>query len=157
MPNRAIHFRTRLRRATHFAERFGLIVVAIGESVVAIGAGSSAPELTARNAVALVFGLAVAECLWWLYFDVVAIVAQGILQRASGLERARLARNSHTCLHLPMAAGIVFTALGLLLLIEGHEHVDADRYALYGGIAGYLGAHLLFRLRNSTRSTCSER
>jgi len=141
--------RWRLQSATHFSERFGLImIIAIGESVVAIGAASSSPQLSARDGAALVCGLAVAVCLWWLYFDVVAIVAQGVLQRASGLDRARLARDSYTYLHLPMVAGVVFTALGLVLLIEGHEHVAAGRYALYGGIAGYLGAHLLFRLRN---------
>jgi len=141
--------RWRLQSATHFAERFGLIVIiAIGESVVAVGASSSAPQLSARTGVALLCGVAVAVCLWWLYFDVVAIVAQGVLQRASGLERARLARDSYTYLHLPMVASIVFTALGLVLLIEGHEHVAAGRYALFGGIAGYLASHLAFRLRN---------
>lgn len=141
--------RWRLRSASHFAERFGLItIIAIGESVVAIGTATSSPALGARDGLALVCGVAVAVCLWWLYFDVVAIVAEGVLHRAEGLARARLARDSYTYLHFPMVAGIVFTAMGLVLLISDPDHVDAGRYALYGGIACYLAGHLAFRLRN---------
>lgn len=141
--------RWRLNSASHFAERFGLIVlIAIGESVVSIGVGSATPQLTARTALALIAGLAIAVGLWWLYFDVVALVAEEVLHRSAGVARARLARDSYTYIHLPMVAGIVFTAMGLVLLIGDHGHVDAGRYALYGGVALYLVAHLLFRLRN---------
>ena len=141
--------RWRLHSASHFAERFGLIVlIAIGESVVAVGAASSGPELTGRTAAALVAGLAIAVGLWWLYFDVVALVAEDVLRESTGVARARLARDSYTYAHLPMVTGIVFTAMGLVLLIGDHGHLDAGRYALYGGVAGYLGAHLVFRWRN---------
>ncbi|MEP6852627.1 MAG: low temperature requirement protein A [bacterium] len=141
--------RWRLTSASHFAERFGLIVlIAIGESVVGVGLASSTPELTVRVAIALVAGLAIAVALWWLYFDVVALVAEEVLRASSGVRRARLARDSYTYIHLPMVGGIVFTAMGLVLLIEDHGHIDAGRYALYGGIAAYLIAHLLFRWRN---------
>lgn len=147
-----------LHSASHCAERFGqVILIAIGESIVDIGAVSTRPTLDLHLGVALVCGITVAVCLWWLYFDVVALVGERTLTAANGIARARLARDSYTFIHLPMVAGIVFTAMGLSLLISrdhgvgaqvGGEHVDAGRYALYGGIALYLAAHLLFRWRN---------
>jgi low temperature requirement protein LtrA len=141
--------RWRLNSASHFAERFGLIIIiAIGESVVAVGVATSGPELSGRDALALVCGLTIAVCLWWLYFDVVAKVAEEVLRRSSGIERARLARDSYTYVHFLLVAGIVFVAFGLVVLISDHGHVDAGRYALYGGIVCYLAGHYLFRLRN---------
>jgi low temperature requirement protein LtrA len=141
--------RWRLNSASHFAERFGLvIIIAIGESIVAVGAATSSAELGWRDAAALLCGLAIAVCLWWLYFDVVARVAEGVLRQSSGIERARLARDSYTYIHFLFVSGIVFVALGLVVLIGDHGHVDAGRYALYGGIVCYLAGHLLFRLRN---------
>ncbi|MEJ7561786.1 MAG: low temperature requirement protein A [Ilumatobacteraceae bacterium] len=87
--------RWRLNSASHFAERFGLIlIIAIGESIVAVGTSTSENDITGRDAVALLCGLAIAVCLWWLYFDVVATVAERVLRRAVGVERARLARDS---------------------------------------------------------------
>ena len=141
--------RWRLNSASHFAERFGLvIIIAIGESIVAVGAATSSADLDWRDAAALLCGLAIAVCLWWLYFDVVARVAEDVLRRSSGIERARLARDSYTYIHFLFVAGIVFVAFGLVVLIGDHGHVDAGRYALYGGIVCYLVGHLLFRLRN---------
>ena len=56
--------------AGHFAERFGLIVIiALGESIVAIGAGIAGVELDAGLVVAAVFGVALSAALWWAYFD----------------------------------------------------------------------------------------
>ena len=157
--------RWRLNSASHFAERFGLvIIIAIGESIVAVGVATSSAELGGRDALALVCGLAIAVCLWWLYFDVVATVGEEVLVRSSGVERARLARDSYTYAHFPLVAGIVFVAFGLVVLIGDHGHVDAGRYALYGGIVCYLAGHFLFRLRNvggvnapvpSQHSSCS--
>jgi low temperature requirement protein LtrA len=141
--------RWRLNSASHFAERFGLvIIIAIGESIVAVGVATSSAELGARDALALVCGLAIAVCLWWLYFDVVAKVGETVLVRAAGVDRARLARDSYTYAHFPLVAGIVFVAFGLVVLIGDHGHVDAGRYALYGGVICYLAGHFVFRLRN---------
>jgi low temperature requirement protein LtrA len=141
--------RWRLNSASHFAERFGLIVlIAIGESIVAVGTGTSSPELSGRSALALVCGLAIAVCFWWMYFDVVARVGEQVLHRASGIERVRLARDSYTYVHFLFVSGIVFAAFGLVVLIGDHGHDDAGRYALYGGTICYLVGHFLFRLRN---------
>jgi low temperature requirement protein LtrA len=141
--------RWRLYSASHFAERFGLvIIIAIGESIVAVGAATSSAELGGRDAMALICGLAIAVSLWWLYFDVVAKVGEEVLLRSSGVERARLARDSYTYVHFLFVAGIVFVALGLVVLIHDDGHVDAGRYALYGGVVCYFAGHVLFRLRN---------
>jgi low temperature requirement protein LtrA len=126
----------------HFAERHGLIIIiALGESIVAIGIGGS------------LLGLVIAASLWWLYFDVVALVAERRLTAAVGAAQVRMARDSYSVLHLPMVAGIVFFALGVkkvLLKPDVPLNVVAEA-ALLGGIALYLVAHVLFRYRN-TRS-----
>lgn len=109
----------RLRSASHFAERHGLIlIVALGESIVAIGVGVAGVPISWPLVAASVLGLTVAGCLWWAYFDVVSIVAERVLRRAQGEERARLARDAYSYLHLPMVAGIVLVALGLKKVLE---------------------------------------
>jgi low temperature requirement protein LtrA len=101
-----------------------------------------------RAVLSLMCGFAIAVCLWWLYFDVVAKVGERVLQRSSGVDRARLARDSYTYVHFLFVVGIVFVALGLVVLIQDDGHLDAGRYALYGGIVCYFTAHFLFRRRN---------
>jgi low temperature requirement protein LtrA len=138
----------------HFAERHGLIIIiALGESIVAIGIGASEFALDANAIIGSLLGLVIAACLWWLYFDVVALVAERRLSQAQGEAQVRMARDSYTVLHLPMVAGIVFFALGVkkvLLKPDDPLNVVAET-ALLGGIALYLLAHVLFRYRN-TRS-----
>jgi low temperature requirement protein LtrA len=137
-----------LNSASHFSERFGLVVlIAVGESIVDLGAAGTRADLSVRLAFALLGGFTVAVSLWWLYFDVVSIVAGRVLRESHGQRRTTLARESYTYIHLLFVGGIVFAAMGLYLLAS-EEHVDAGRYALDGGIALYLFGHLLFRLRN---------
>jgi low temperature requirement protein LtrA len=138
----------------HFAERHGLIVlIALGESIVAIGVGSEA-GVDAGVVVAAVLGIAVAGALWWLYFDVVALVAARRLSNARpGRERNEIARDSFSYLHFPMVAGIVLLALGLKKTLE---HVEdplelVPAVAALGGTAIYLLAHVAFRWRNVHR------
>ncbi len=135
----------------HFAERHGLIVIiALGESIVAIGVGAEA-GLTFGVGVAAVLGVGLAATLWWAYFDVVALVATRRLEEApAGRVRNEMARDSYSFLHLPMVAGIVLVALGLKKTLE---HVDeplstVPAAALVGGLALYLLAHVAFRERN---------
>jgi low temperature requirement protein LtrA len=107
---------------SHFAERYGLIVIiALGESIVAIGVGAAGLELGAGEIAAATAGLAVAGAMWWTYFDVVAVVAERRLSDAAGPARARLARDSYSYLHLPLIAGVVFVALAIKKTLE---HVD---------------------------------
>jgi low temperature requirement protein LtrA len=97
----------------HFAERHGLIIIiALGESIVAIGIGAEF-GVDAGVVVAAILGIAVAAALWWLYFDVVALLAERDLARLEGRELNERARDAYSYLHFPMVAGIVLLALGL--------------------------------------------
>jgi low temperature requirement protein LtrA len=136
--------------AGHFAERFSLIVIiALGESIVAIGTGVRT-DLDAQVLAGVVFGLVVACALWWAYFDVVAVVAERRFRRMPPDLRVRIARDSYSYLHLPMIAGIVLVSLGVKKTLA---HVDEPldtipAVALFGGIALYYAGHVGFRLRN---------
>ncbi len=149
----------RLPSPAHFAERHGLmIIIALGESLIAIGVGLNDHPVTVPVVVVALLGMIVAVGLWWAYFDVVAPVAEHVLAQKTGADRIRLARDSFTYLHFPMVAGIIFLALGLKKVTEyvgdtEHHHL-ADPVPLlallsaYWGVAVYLLAHLAFRLRN---------
>jgi low temperature requirement protein LtrA len=134
----------------HFAERHGLIVlIALGESIVAVGAGAQ-HHVDAGVVTAAVLGVVVAGAMWWLYFDVVALFAERRLARAApGRERNEIARDSYSLLHFPMVAGIVLAALGLKKTLA---HVEdplelVPAAALLGGLALYLLGHVAFRWR----------
>jgi low temperature requirement protein LtrA len=138
----------------HFAERHGLIVIiALGESIVAIGVGAEA-GVDAGVVVAAALGVVVAGALWWLYFDIVALVAERRLSNApEGRVRNEIARDSFSYLHFPMVAGIVLLALGLKKTLA---HVEdplkvVPAFAMLGGTAIYLLAHVAFRWRNVHR------
>jgi low temperature requirement protein LtrA len=138
----------------HFAERHGLIVIiALGESIVAIGIGAER-GIDAGVAVAAVLGVAISAALWWLYFDVVALVAERRLHHAApGRERNEIARDSYSYIHFPMVAGVVLVALGLKKSLEhvgDPLHVEPAT-ALLGGVALYLVAHVAFRWRTVHR------
>jgi low temperature requirement protein LtrA len=148
----------RLHAPSHFAERHGLIViVALGESIVAIGVGVGHLPLSWAVVLGSVLGLGMAVALWWLYFDVIALVAERQLHRVQGRERTRLARDSFTYLHFPMVVGILAAALGLKKVFEyvadtsHHTLSDAlpviPAVALAAGPAVYLLALFAFYRR----------
>jgi len=98
----------------------------------------------------VIVGFVSVACLWWLYFDVVAIAAERRFTSAPIAERNNIARDSYNYFHLPMVAGIVLLALGLKKVFAG---LDSPleltiATALFGGVALYLLGHLLFRRRN---------
>jgi low temperature requirement protein LtrA len=134
----------------HFAERHGLIVIiALGESIVEIGAGA-AGHLDLGIGVAAVLGVGIVAAMWWVYFDVVALVsAKRLADAETGPVQNALARDSYSYIHLFLVAGIVMTAFGLKTAIA---HTDADLhwvtgFALLGGVALYLLGLVAFRYR----------
>jgi low temperature requirement protein LtrA len=138
-------------RPKHFAERHGLIIIiALGESIVALGLAASDEKHTAAVVTASVIGMVVVSAMWWLYFDVVAIAAERRLAQVTGATRNALARDSYSYLHALMILGIVFLALGLKksVLDLGEPLKVIPSVALFGGVALYLVGHILFRLRN---------
>jgi low temperature requirement protein LtrA len=135
----------------HFAERHGLvIIIALGESIVAIGLGAEA-HMSLGIAAAAALGVAVAAAMWWMYFDVVALVSARRLVRApEGRERNELARDSYSYLHFPMVGGIVLGSLGFEKTL-GDVGGTLDyvlAFALLGGVAAYLLGLVGFRLRH---------
>ena len=133
----------------HFAERHGLIVmIALGESILAIGAAAGF-TLSTGQVFAAVFGIAAVAALWWAYFDVVAIVAERRLTEAPPGEQAPLARDAYSYLHFPLIAGIVLLALGLkeTLAATGEPLDTIPALALTGGPALYLLGQVAFRER----------
>ena len=134
----------------HFVERHGLIVIiALGESIVAIGVGAAEQPLGAGVIAAALLGITIAAALWWAYFDWVSIIVRRRLSEATGVARASLARDAYSYLHLPMVAGIVLFALGLRETIPAvHGSLDTvPALGLCGGVALYLLAHVALRVR----------
>jgi low temperature requirement protein LtrA len=137
----------------HLAERHGLIVIiALGESVVAIGsAGDIAVDWGLAGTALIIMGLLIG--LWWVYFDHEAEDDEAALIAAQGVDRARMARDVYSYLHVPLVLGVVFAAVGiheaLLHRAEPLDPVFAAAFA--GGVALYLAALAAIRMRRGSR------
>jgi low temperature requirement protein LtrA len=136
----------------HFAERHGLIVIiALGEALVAMGFGARETGLGAGVIFAAVLGVAVAASFWLTYFDFFSIGVQRLLADRTGVQRTALARDVYSYSHLPMITGVVLLAFAMRTTLA---HVDAKLHwipalALCGGSALYLFAYVGIRLRVS--------
>ncbi|MGQ0630906.1 MAG: low temperature requirement protein A [Sporichthyaceae bacterium] len=148
----------RLASATHFAERHGLImIVALGESIVAVGVGVTDRPFSEAIALAALLGLALTSALWWMYFDTSSLLAERALATCPEDQRARLARDAYSFLHLPMMVGIVLLALGMKKVLEyvsdteGHDLDDPLKgtalLALVLGVSAYLAGQVAFIAR----------
>jgi low temperature requirement protein LtrA len=136
----------------HFGERHGLIVIiAIGESLIAIGLGERDSGISTGVIVAAVLGFGVTTAFWLAYFDFFTIRAQQMLSDRTGAERAALARDVYTYLHFPMVAGIVLFAFAMtttLADVDG-ELATVPALGLCGGPALSLFAFVALRVRVS--------
>jgi low temperature requirement protein LtrA len=136
----------------HFVERHGLIVlIAIGESLVAIGIGARSTDLGIGVITAALLGFVVATSFWLAYFDFFPIRAQQLLTERQGVDRITFARDVYTYLHLPMVAGIVLFAFAMKVTLAhvGRELDTIPAFALCVGPAVYLLAFVALRLRIS--------
>ena len=135
---------------SHFAERFALIVIiALGESIVAIGIGTSELERDATYALSVVVAFAGVAALWWAYFDFTAMAAERALRRASPAARGPLARDVFTYFHYPVVLGIIFYAVAAKKTLEHplDPLSEAGRWALGLGVAVFLCGFALMRFR----------
>jgi low temperature requirement protein LtrA len=146
----------RLPAPGHFAERHGLIIiVALGESIVAIGVGVAERPISVPIILASILGLLLASAMWWAYFDVSALQGEHALSSEPIETRPRLGRNAYSFAHLPLVIGVVLTALGVKKVLEyvsdTTDHTLADPLkgvplgALVGGVVLYLLGHVLFK------------
>ena len=134
----------------HFAERHGLIVIiAIGESLSAIGFGARGTHLGTAVIAAVVLGLVVASSFWLAYFDFASTGVQRLLANRRGTERTALARDAYTYAHLPMVVGIILFAFAMrAALRDVHAELSSvQAVALCCGSALYVLAFVALRWR----------
>ncbi|MFC7549030.1 low temperature requirement protein A [Plantactinospora sp. GCM10030261] len=136
-----------LTSAGHWAERHAQIVlVALGESVIALGLGPGQGndlDLSGPVIGAAVLGIALVGTLWWLHFDSLAMAVEQAVHGTRDRVRVPLIRDVYTYLHLPLIIAIVFTALGLKVLVTTvagpRQHLHGDEIGvLYGAVTLFL-------------------
>ncbi|MDX2694932.1 low temperature requirement protein A [Streptomyces ipomoeae] len=150
----------RVASPAHFSERHGLIVIiALGESIVAIGVGVTGYPVTIPVVAAAALGLLISAALWRLYFHGVSEPTEHRLAQLTGDARTTLARDVYTFLHLPLVAGVVITALGMKKTLQ--QVADTEHYglaeplhgmpawALAGGVGLFLLASAAILLRTA--------
>lgn len=142
--------RSRIGSAAHFVERHRLVVIlALGESTVAIGVAAGPIDLPLLAGVLLAVVIAIG--LWRGYFSGLAEAAEQALSGLDSRDRARAAHHGYSLLHFPIVAGIILSALGIEVTMA---HVSSTRplgwfgaVALTGGAAVYLAGTALFARR----------
>ncbi|RPJ27148.1 MAG: low temperature requirement protein A [Chloroflexi bacterium] len=133
-------------RVNHFVERHGLLLlVALGESIVAIGAGGL--ELTLQFILSAVMGLILSAALWWIYFACDDEVARDNMLARSGPARLRQALGAYFYAFIPMLFGIILLATGIH---SSMEHLTtkldpAHAFTFGGGVGLYLIGTAIFR------------
>ncbi len=132
----------------HFVERHGLVVlVAIGESVVAVGAGAAQLTVDAELAAAALLGLGLSACLWWSHFGSHEDAAERAMSAAPMENRPHLAIDAFGYWHLLILLGIIAMAFALKT-VTGHAFdvlPQAQAIALGGGACVFLLGEALFR------------
>jgi low temperature requirement protein LtrA len=155
-----------IRSPRHFTERHGLVlIIALGESLVSVGAGAGSAVTRRPVMLAALLGFATAVCLWFLYFDNAAPAAAQQLADTpyDSRRRQRLASDAYTFAHLPLIAGIIYLALGIHEVLAHAAHARPGHaageplnwiftIALYGGATSSLIGRFLF-LRSAVGST----
>ena len=136
-------------RPSHFVERHGLVmIVALGESVVAVGIGASHIDISWQMLAVATLGLTLSAQLWWVYFMGDQEEAEDALRAMVPTRRQFYEANvAYYWAHLVMLLGIVSIAAGLEHAI-GHPFDSlsfAHALELGGGAALYLTGHALFR------------
>ena len=125
----------------HFAERHSLIIIiALGESMIAVGVAATGLESSRLVVTAIVVGVVGALALWWAYFDWFADKTEGYLRTRSSKDQTGFARDAYTYGHYPMVYGIVAYAVAVE---EAVAHPDqaldaAGRFGLGAGLGLYL-------------------
>lgn len=133
-------------RVSHFVERHGLLLlVALGESIIAIGAGGL--ELTVRFILAAVLGLILTAALWWIYFARDEEVARDTMLARPNSEQLRQALGAFFYAFIPMLFGIILLATGIK---SSMEHLTArldiaHAFTFGGGVGLYLIGTTIFR------------
>ena len=140
--------------AHHFAERYALfIIIALGESIVAIGVGATSTTRDAIFAMSVAVTFAGVATLWWAYFDFLNVGAERALERVPIERRGPVARDVYSFFHFPFVLGIILVAVAAKKTLEHPEEPlsAAGRWALGLGVAAFLLASVIGRLRGLRR------
>ena len=124
----------------HFVERHGvLVIIALGESVIAIGRGVDVDHLTAGAIAVIVLALALPGTLWWTYFTDVGD-AEHALTSADFEARSLMSTRTYFFAHIPVLLGIIVAAAGIhgAIAHPGDPAAWPEALALSGGIALFL-------------------
>ncbi len=135
-------------RAAHFVERHGLIVlIGLGESIVAVGIGMAGHHLRPDRVVTAALGLALAAAMWWLYFDGEDEQAERVLDAAEVDRTAWLALYGFGYAFLPVLGGIIVFAAGVKNAVAPHGEpaIASTAWLLAAGLATYLVGLAWFR------------
>jgi low temperature requirement protein LtrA len=132
----------------HFAERCqAFILIALGESIVIIGATLSDQKAITVSAVTAFFvAFAGSVAMWWLYFDQSADAAAEVIARSP--DPGRLGRSAYHFIHPVMVAGIIVTAAAdqKVLSSPSATATTASAWMILGGPALFLAGHAAFKL-----------
>jgi len=131
----------------HFAERCqAFILIALGESIVIIGATLSAmAHITGEAVAAFVVAFAGSVALWWLYFDRSAAASAAVI--ASSDDPGRIARAAYHLIHPVMVAGIIVTAAGDEKILTAPSAIASapSAWMILGGPALFVAGHAAFK------------
>lgn len=130
-------------KAGHFAERHGLIVIiALGESIIAVGVASSEAERNLTLVVAIGLGVITSCVLWWTYFDKWWEKGEAWLAAEPVVTRGEWGRNLYSWMHYPLVAGIIALAVAVEEIVAHPNDPleSAVAVALVAGVGLYLGA-----------------
>jgi low temperature requirement protein LtrA len=130
----------------HFAERCqAFILIALGESIVIIGATLSGQKITAAGVTAFVVAFAGSVALWWLYFDRSAGAAAEMIARSD--DPGRLGRSAYHMIHPVMVAGVIVAAAADDVVLSDPSAVasTAAAWMILGGPALFLAGHAAFK------------
>jgi len=130
--------------AHHFAERHGLVIlIVLGESVIAVAMGASASNSAVKGEwlIGVVLSLVLVASLWWSYFDREDRRAADRLVAAAPEQRSRMGLLGYWYAHLALIAGIILIAAGIRQLLEGHPGMGL----LAGGMALFMLGDVFFR------------
>jgi low temperature requirement protein LtrA len=143
----------RLQSVAHFTERHRLVVIlALGESVVAIGVGVSLDPITVPILIGSLLAIGLTVALWWAYFHWIADEAEHLLERVEAATRAKIAADGYTYLHLPIVFSVILTALGIEEVMGQLDEAHLGWFgagALAAGVAVFLVGTALFWARMS--------
>ena len=129
----------------HLAERNRLVLlIALGESILAVGATFAGLHWTAGRAGAFAVGFVATATLWWIYFAQ-ALEAAEIVQQAK--DPARVARGGFAYAHGIMVAGVIVVAVAIELTITEPtaDGAWATAATILGGAALYLAGNALYK------------